>query len=113
MQRELGLDPLDFRLPPGGIVGVIGPNWARETTPLSHVTGQETPDSATFRVGDTVKLGYCRPVPPYPRRRQYGMAGDLGCRNIASRAYCALFKFRGPDQQKPDQQKKTRPAVGR
>src|ERR1700758_580305 len=52
------IEGLDFRLPPGGIVGVIGPNGAGKTTLLRMITGQEDPDSGTFRVGDTVKLGY-------------------------------------------------------
>jgi ATPase subunit of ABC transporter with duplicated ATPase domains len=72
------------------------------------ITGQETPDSGTFRVGDTVKLGYV------DQSRDTLVAAntvwqeisegqdeiDLGRRKMASRAYCALFNFRGPDQQK-------------
>src|SRR5438128_5954530 len=72
------------------------------------ITGQETPDSGTFRVGDTVKLGYVD-----QSRDTLGAANtvwqeisdgqdeiDLGRRKMPSRAYCALFNFRGPDQQK-------------
>src|SRR6201997_3224821 len=55
---RLLIEALDFRLPPGGIVGVIGPNGAGKTTLFRMITGQEPPDSGTFRVGDTVKLGY-------------------------------------------------------
>src|SRR5438105_269531 len=55
---RLLIEALDFRLPPGGIVGVIGPNGAGKTTLARMITGQEEPDGGTFRVGDTVKLGY-------------------------------------------------------
>ena len=52
------IDGLDFKLPPGGIVGVIGPNGAGKTTLFRMITGQETPDGGSLRVGETVKLGY-------------------------------------------------------
>jgi ATP-binding cassette ChvD family protein len=105
---RLLIEALDFRLPPGGIVGVIGPNGAGKTTLFRMVTGQEAPDNGTFRVGDTVKLGYV------DQSRDTLTAAntvwqeisdgqdeiDLGRRKMASRAYCALFNFRGPDQQK-------------
>ena len=105
---RLLIEALDFRLPPGGIVGVIGPNGAGKTTLFRMITGQEEPDCGTFRIGDTVKLGYVD-----QSRDTLGAANtvwqeisdgqdeiDLGRRKMASRAYCALFNFRGPDQQK-------------
>jgi ATP-binding cassette ChvD family protein len=105
---RLLIEALDFRLPPGGIVGVIGPNGAGKTTLFRMITGQEKADSGTFRVGDTVKLGYVD-----QSRDTLAAANtvwqeisdgqdeiDLGRRKMASRAYCALFNFRGPDQQK-------------
>ncbi len=106
--NQLLIEELSFRLPPGGIVGVIGPNGAGKTTLFRMITGQETPDSGRFRIGDTVKLGYV------DQSRDTLVAGnsvwqeisggqdeiDLGRRKIASRAYCALFNFRGSDQQK-------------
>ncbi|MGH6990977.1 MAG: energy-dependent translational throttle protein EttA, partial [Stellaceae bacterium] len=55
---RLLIEGLSFRLPPGGIVGAVGPNGAGKTTLLRMITGQETPDRGSFRVGDTVKLGY-------------------------------------------------------
>ncbi|MDX2103661.1 MAG: energy-dependent translational throttle protein EttA, partial [Alphaproteobacteria bacterium] len=55
---RLLIDSLSFKLPPGGIVGVIGPNGAGKTTLFRMITGQEQPDGGTFRVGDTVSLGY-------------------------------------------------------
>jgi len=106
--NHLLIEELSFRLPPGGIVGVIGPNGAGKTTLFRMITGQETPDSGRFRIGETVKLGYV------DQSRDTLVAGntvwqeisggqdeiDLGRRKIASRAYCSLFNFRGPDQQK-------------
>src|SRR5712664_2353455 len=55
---RLLFENLDFRLPPGGIVGIIGPNGAGKTTLFRMITGAEAADRGTFRVGDTVKLGY-------------------------------------------------------
>ena len=106
--NHLLIEDLNFRLPPGGIVGIIGPNGAGKTTLFRMVTEQETPDSGEFRIGDTVKLGYVdqsrdtlganNPVWQEISGGQDEI--DLGRRKIASRAYCALFNFRGPDQQK-------------
>src|ERR1700737_4807476 len=55
---RLLIDDLTFKLPPGGIVGVIGANGAGKTTLFRMITGQDTPDGGNFRIGDTVKLGY-------------------------------------------------------
>jgi ATP-binding cassette ChvD family protein len=55
---QLLIEDLSFKLPPGGIVGVIGPNGAGKTTLFKMITGAEKPDSGSFKVGDTVKLGY-------------------------------------------------------
>jgi ATPase subunit of ABC transporter with duplicated ATPase domains len=106
--NHLLIEELSFRLPPGGIVGVIGPNGAGKTTLFRMVTGQERPDSGRFRVGDTVKLGYVdqsRDTLGAGNTVWQEISGgqdeiDLGRRKIASRAYCALFNFRGTDQQK-------------
>ena len=105
---RLLIEALDFRLPPGGIVGVIGANGAGKTTLFRMVTGQDQPDSGRFRVGDTVKLGYVDQsrdtLAPGATVWQEISGGrdeiDLGRRKIASRAYCSLFNFRGADQQK-------------
>ena len=105
---RLLVESLDFRLPPGGIVGVIGPNGAGKTTLFRMMTGAETPDSGAFRVGETVKLGYVdqsRETLKADNTVWQEISGgleeiDLGRRKIASRAYCALFNFRGGDQQK-------------
>src|SRR5580692_8554878 len=105
---RLLIEALDFRLPPGGIVGIIGPNGAGKTTLFRMITGGESADAGRFRVGETVRLGYV------DQSRDDLTAGntvwqeisggleeiDLGRRKLASRAYCALFNFRGADQQK-------------
>ncbi|HVB17419.1 MAG TPA: energy-dependent translational throttle protein EttA [Stellaceae bacterium] len=106
--NHLLIDDLSFRLPPGGIVGVIGPNGAGKTTLFRMITGQEQPDSGHFRIGETVKPGYVDQsrdtLMPNSTVWQEISGGadeiDLGRRKIASRAYCALFNFRGSDQQK-------------
>ncbi|MEA2845507.1 MAG: energy-dependent translational throttle protein EttA, partial [Rhodospirillaceae bacterium] len=106
--NHLLIEDLNFRLPPGGIVGIIGPNGAGKTTLFRMVTEQETPDSGEFRIGDTVKLGYVdqsRDTLGANNTVWQEISGgqdeiDLGRRKIASRAYCAVFNFRGSDQQK-------------
>lgn len=55
---KLLFDDLSFSLPPAGIVGVIGPNGAGKTTLFRLIMGHEQPDSGTFELGETVKLGY-------------------------------------------------------
>ena len=105
---RLLMEALDFRLPPGGIVGVIGPNGAGKTTLFRIITGREMPDRGRLRVGETVKLGYVdqsRDTLGAANTVWQEIAGgqdeiDLGRRKMASRAYCALFNFRGADQQK-------------
>ncbi|HXO02055.1 MAG TPA: energy-dependent translational throttle protein EttA [Stellaceae bacterium] len=105
---RLLIEELDFRLPPGGIVGVIGPNGAGKTTLFRMMTGAEETDSGNFRIGDTVRLGYVdqsretlNPANTVWQEISGGLEEiDLGRRKLASRAYCALFNFRGSDQQK-------------
>jgi energy-dependent translational throttle protein EttA len=106
--NHLLIEDLSFRLPPGGIVGVIGPNGAGKTTLFRMLTDQENPDTGEFRLGETVKLGYVdqsRDALGANNTVWQEISGgqdeiDLGRRKIASRAYCALFNFRGSDQQK-------------
>ncbi len=105
---RLLIDDLSFRLPPGGIVGVIGPNGAGKTTLFRMITGQEKADGGTFKVGETVALGYVdqsRDTLDPKKTVWEEISGgaeeiDLGRRKMPSRAYCGLFNFRGPDQQK-------------
>jgi sulfate-transporting ATPase len=105
---RLLFENLNFRLPPGGIVGIIGPNGAGKTTLFRMITGQETADRGSFKVGETVKLGYVdqsRDTLAADKTVFQEVSGgldeiDLGRRKMPSRAYCALFNFRGSDQQK-------------
>ena len=106
--NQLLIDELSFRLPAGGIVGIIGPNGAGKTTLFRMITGQEQPDNGSIKVGDTVKLGYVDQSRDNlnPKATVWEEISDgldeieLGKRKMQSRAYCGLFNFRGPDQQK-------------
>ncbi len=104
---KLLYDNLTFKLPPNGIVGIIGPNGAGKTTLFRMICGLEKPDGGTFKVGETVKLGYV------DQNRQ--LEGDknvwdvisdgldtvkLGKLEMPSRAYVGRFNFVGQDQQK-------------
>jgi len=111
---KLLIDGLSFRLPPGGIVGVIGPNGAGKTTLFKMLTGVETPDEGTLRVGDTVKIGYVdqsrEDLDPKKNVWEEISSGldilTLGAkesgaqREVPSRAYVSWFNFKGGDQQK-------------
>jgi ATP-binding cassette ChvD family protein len=105
---RLLIDNLSFKLPPGGIVGVIGPNGAGKTTLFKMITGQDKPDSGTFSVGPTVKLGYVdqsrETLDPNKTVWEELSGGldiiKLGNREVSSRAYCGSFNFKGADQQK-------------
>jgi len=105
---RLLIDDLSFNLPPGGIVGVIGPNGAGKTTLFKMITGQDKPDSGTFSVGPTVKLGYVdqsRETLDGNKTVWEELSGGLdiiklGNREVSSRAYCGSFNFKGADQQK-------------
>ncbi|HYR66773.1 MAG TPA: energy-dependent translational throttle protein EttA [Reyranella sp.] len=105
---RLLIDNLSFNLPPGGIIGVIGPNGAGKTTLFKMITGQDKPDSGSFSVGPTVKLGYVdqsrETLDPDKTVWQELSGGldiiKLGNREVSSRAYCGSFNFKGADQQK-------------
>jgi ATP-binding cassette ChvD family protein len=105
---KLIFEKLNFSLPPGGIVGVIGANGAGKTTLFRLLTGQEAPDSGTIRLGDTVKLAYVDQTrelldPEKSIWQQISGGLDLimvGTREINSRAYVAKFNFSGTDQSK-------------
>lgn len=102
------MEAMTFSLPPGGIVGVIGPNGAGKTTLFRMITGQERPDSGTFRTGETVKLAYVDQSRDdlAMDKTVWEVISDgqdniqLGKKQVASRAYVARFNFSGSDQQK-------------
>ena len=105
---RLLIDDLNFRIPPGAIVGVIGPNGAGKSTLFKMITGHETPDSGSFRVGETVKLAYVDQSRDAlaANKTVWEEISDghedivLGKRTVKSRAYCGAFNFKGSDQQK-------------
>ena len=101
------VENLTFDLPPGGIVGIVGPNGAGKTTLFRMITGQEQPDAGSFRVGETVQLGYVnqeRDLDPDKTVWQVISGGadfiQLGTKEVNSRAYVGRFNFGGADQQK-------------
>jgi len=106
--EQLLFDNLNFALPPGGIVGVIGPNGAGKTTLFKMITGQETADSGSIRLGESVKLAFVDQnrdtLNPEETIWQAISEGQetiaLGNREINSRAYVGRFNFSGSDQQK-------------
>ena len=104
---HLLIEDLSFKLPPGGIVGVIGPNGAGKTTLFKMITGNENPDEGSFKVGDTVKLGYVdqsRDSLDGSKTVWEEISGGtdiikLGKVEMQSRAYVSAFNFRKGDQQ--------------
>jgi ATP-binding cassette ChvD family protein len=102
------VEGLSFKLPRGGIVGVVGPNGAGKTTLFRMIVGQEKPDAGALRVGDTVKPAYVdqsRDALDAKRTVWEEISGGadtiaLGGRTVQSRSYVASFNFRGSDQQK-------------
>ncbi|MGV9007962.1 MAG: energy-dependent translational throttle protein EttA [Brevundimonas sp.] len=105
---KLLFDNLTFKLPPNGIVGVIGPNGAGKSTMFRLITGQETPDGGTIKVGETVKLAYVDQsrdsLDPNKTIWEEISGGTdvmmVGKREINTRAYVGSFNFKGGDQQK-------------
>jgi ATP-binding cassette ChvD family protein len=105
---KLLIEDLSFRLPRSGIVGIIGPNGAGKSTLFRMLVGEQTPDSGELKLGETVQISYVD-------QSRDELSGDknifeeisagedvveLGAREVASRAYCSWFGFKGSDQQK-------------
>ena len=105
---KLLFDHLEFKLPPGGIVGVVGPNGAGKTTLFRMIVGDETPDAGELRVGPSVVIAHVdqsRDSLP-DAQTIYEAISDgeetlqVGKRELNARAYCSQFGFTGADQQK-------------
>ncbi len=105
---RLIIDDMNFALPKGGIVGVIGPNGVGKTTLFRMIIGREHADKGNFEVGSTV-------VPAYIDQEHQSLDKDksvyeiisggeewidVGGKKINSRAYVSKFNFTGPDQEK-------------
>lgn len=105
---RLLFENLNFSLPQGGIVGIIGPNGAGKTTLFKMIMGLEKPDQGTFKIGETVHLGYVNQdrFPPDDKRTVWEVISGgaetiaLGNREVNSRGYVSRFNFSGSDQQK-------------
>ncbi len=105
---KLLMEGMTFRLPRGGIVGVVGPNGAGKTTLFRMITGAEKPDSGSLRVGSTVELAYVdqsRDALDGEKTVYQEISGGLdniklGRGEVNARAYCSWFGFKGTDQQK-------------
>lgn len=105
---KLLYNDLSFRLPRGGIVGIIGANGAGKTTLFRMLTGEETPDSGTFEVGESVQIGYVdqsRDSLDGSKTVWQEISDSLdnitiGNYTVPSRGYVSRFNFKGEAQQK-------------
>ena len=107
-ESKLLIDKLSFKLPPGGIIGIIGANGAGKTTLFKLITDEEKPDSGEIKIGETVSFNYVDQSRDDLKPNQNiweSISGGLdeiqiGKKTIQSRAYVGQFNFKGSDQQK-------------
>lgn len=105
---RLLMDNVNFKLPPGGIVGIIGGNGAGKTTLFKMITGTEKPNSGSLELGESVEISYIGQfrddLDPDKTVWEEISRGEetieVGGREMSSRAYCARFNFKGGEQQK-------------
>ncbi len=105
---RLLIDNLSFSIPPGAIVGIIGPNGAGKSTFFKMVAGQETPDSGSVEIGQTVKMAFVdqsrdalsASKTVFDEVAEGRDILTVGRYEIPSRAYLGRFNFKGGDQQK-------------
>lgn len=106
--KKLLLDGVDFSIPKGAIVGVIGPNGVGKSTLFRMITGKDKPDGGSFKVGESVKIAYVdqtrETLDPNKSIFEELSGGQdviqLGGREINARQYVSWFNFSGTDQQK-------------
>ncbi|MFL2860519.1 MAG: energy-dependent translational throttle protein EttA [Pontiellaceae bacterium] len=104
---RLLFDHVNFSLPPGGIVGIIGGNGAGKTTLFKMITGEESPSQGRLELGDSVDIAYVDQLRddlnPDATVWEEISGGEetlsVGKQEMNSRAYCARFNFKGSDQQ--------------
>jgi ATP-binding cassette ChvD family protein len=104
---RLLIDDLNFKVPPGAIVGVIGPNGAGKTTLFKMLSGQEAADDGKIRVGETVELAFVdqsrQSLDDSKTVWEEISNGDDLIRvngyETPSRAWVGRFNFKGPQQQ--------------
>ena len=107
-EDKLLIDNLTFKLPPGGIVGVIGANGAGKTTLFRMITKEEIPNNGEIIIGETVSLNYVDQSRDLlkPEQNVWESICDgldeiqIGKKTIQSRAYVSQFNFKSSDQQK-------------
>jgi energy-dependent translational throttle protein EttA len=105
---RLLVDKLSFIIPPGAIVGIIGPNGVGKSTIFRMINGMEKPDSGTIKLGHTVQVAYVdqsRDSLVADKTVWEDVSGGLDIMNVGrfemqSRAYIGRFNFKGQDQQK-------------
>jgi ATP-binding cassette ChvD family protein len=104
---RLLIDDLDFSLPPGGIVGVIGANGAGKSTLFRMFVREEKPDAGTIRLGETAVPAYVDQSRTLDASKSiFEVISDgqdllkVGRREMPSRAYVGSFGFKGAEQQK-------------
>ncbi len=105
---RLLLDNLNFNIPKGAIVGIVGGNGAGKSTLFRMINGDEKPDSGEIVFGDTVKIAYVEQGRENLDDNQSvweAISGGadiitIGNYEVQSRSYVGRFNFKGSDQQK-------------
>ena len=101
-------DNLNFNLPQGGIVGIIGANGAGKSTLFKMMGGLEEPTGGEIKMGETVKLAYVDQSRDnlddnktvFEEISEGNDVITVGTYETPSRAYVGRFNFKGSDQQK-------------
>lgn len=105
---ELLIEDLNFSIPKGAIVGIVGGNGAGKSTLFRMIAGQEQPDSGNIEIGDTVDIAFVEQSRENLKDDQTvweAISGGhdilkIGNYEVSSRAYVGRFNFKGSDQQK-------------
>ena len=106
--EKMLIENLNFSIPKGAIVGIIGGNGAGKSTLFKIITGEEKPNTGKVSLGETVNLGYV------DQSRDLLQGGktvweeisdgneliQIGKYETSSRSYVGRFNFKGSDQQK-------------